>query len=381
MSQHHLVDVWNPSYATEPMEAHLALLVDAARRYERGEVAEERVHVWWGKVRSAHRMQDLKVLPDVLRLAAELEEDADRECHLYLTDYSSLYVAHVDAIAQRDVRADPAAQVPAYYAMLGLECDFWYRLLDLRRMAASDTRGVIAELKALRNLGYGGMPVSLYGGMVDLPLIVERADGRRFFDEESRDLLIDGRLWAEFDAESVGVGALERELRDNLFGEEAWTALDPAARAFIASAEKVFREQRADPAFDYGPVVTNLAKAVEVTANAILHRAGPVLPREVRRVTVEGREVDLGDPRHLTLGQLSVVLRKASLQRALRRRLEHGDWFVDGFPGVLGAVAQLRNPAAHRERIARAPAAALRDRLVGVGCQGAFIELTRVRLT
>ena len=62
-----------------------------------------------------------------------------------------------------------------------MACDFWYKLLDLRRLA-TDTRAVIAELKGLRNLGYHEMPVSLYGGMVDLPLVTYRQDARRFFD-------------------------------------------------------------------------------------------------------------------------------------------------------------------------------------------------------
>ena len=44
---------------------------------------------------------------------------------------------------------------------------------------------MIAELKVLRNVHYNDRPVSLFGGMVDLPLIVTRPDGRRFFDETS----------------------------------------------------------------------------------------------------------------------------------------------------------------------------------------------------
>ena len=374
------MDVWNPSYVADSMDAHLTVLIDAARRFERKEVVEDALHVWWGKVRSPHRQQELKHLPAVREIAAELETDPDRECHLYLTDYTSLYVGHVDEISMSDVRDSPEAQAPGYYRELGLTCDFWYRLLDIRRLA-TDTRAVIAELKALRNPGYSDMPVSLYGGMVDLPLVVYREDARRFFDDANRGDVTDGRLWAEVDAEAAGVGAIERELRENLFGEAAWTALDPAARSFIASAEKVFRDQRSDPAFDYGPVITNLAKALEVIGNAVLRQVGPVLPREVRRVKIDTKELDLADGRHLTLGQLAQVLRpKSALQRALRQRLDHGDWFVDEFPGALAEVGQVRNPGAHQHRIPRDSAIRVRDKLVGVGCEGVFTELTKVRL-
>jgi hypothetical protein len=380
-AQRHFVDVWNPAYASNAMEAHLAVLLEAAKRYERREVVEDALHVWWGKIRSRHRHQELTHLSQVLEIAAELAADESRECHLYLTDYNSLYVAQVDAVTQDDIRTSGGAQLPDYYRDPALTCDFWYRLLDIRRLVADDTGMVIAELRALRNLGYHDMPVSLYGGMVDLPLIVERTDGRRYFDDENRDRITDGKLWAELDADQVGVGAIERELRDNLFGEEVWTALDPAARTFIASAEKVYRDQRADPGFDYGLVIADLAKALEVTVNAVLRRAATKIAREVRQVTVDDKRLDLADGKHLALGQLAHLLRrKGTLERALRRQLEHGDWLVDVFPGVLAEVVQLRNPAVHSQRIGRVAATRLRNKLVGVGCQGIFTDLARVRI-
>ena len=64
---------------------------------------------------------------------------------------------------------------------------------------ADDTPGVSEELGRLRNTRYHDRPVSLYGGMVELPLIVTRDDGARWFAD--RDLLTSGRLWAERDAD------------------------------------------------------------------------------------------------------------------------------------------------------------------------------------
>jgi hypothetical protein len=87
----------------------------------------------------------------------------------------------------------------------------------------------------ISNVHYNDRPVSLFGGMVDLPLIVTRPDGRRFFDETERDTLTDGKLWAEFDAEHASaVATLERDLRLNLSGDAAWTRLEPEVRVFIA---------------------------------------------------------------------------------------------------------------------------------------------------
>ena len=215
-----MVSVWNPSYATNAMEEHLAILLGRARDQE----DPDEIYVWWGKVRSPNRQQPLEHPEDLQQLEAELSENPDREVHLYLTDYRSLYVGHVDRITVEDVsQADPA-HVPDYYRHQSLRCDCWFKLLDIRRLAQDDTLAVIAELKRLRNVHYNDRPVSLYGGMVDLPLVVTREDETRFFDEESRDAIIGDRLWAEFDAEAGGAGAMLRELRENLFGNRSGRA-------------------------------------------------------------------------------------------------------------------------------------------------------------
>ena len=95
---------------------------------------------------------------------------------------------------------------------------------------------------------------------------------------------------------------------------------------------------------------------------------------------LEKEKVDLAYGRHLTLGQLTHVLRlKRPLLRQLREGLDNGAWFVDQFPEVLAAVLKVRNPGVHSERIDRDTATQLRNRLMGVGAIGEFAQLARVR--
>jgi hypothetical protein len=193
-STRHLLTVWDPSRG-DAMQAHLQLLLDARRRHRDHGDSEDDVYVWWGKIRSPNRQQPMAHLPEILAIDEILKGDAaaETEVHLYLTDYRSLYVAHVGEVVGDDVRDDEDTEryVPRLYD--GAQCDCWFRLWDIRRLVLDDTLGVIAELKQLRNTHYHDRPVSIYGGMVDLPLVVTRPDAARWFDPATRALYIDGR--------------------------------------------------------------------------------------------------------------------------------------------------------------------------------------------
>jgi hypothetical protein len=189
------------------------------------------------------------------------------------------------------------------------------------------------------------------------------------------------RFWCEFDTERSGVGAMERELRENLFGATAWSGLDPAARSFIASAEKMFRDHRHDAAFDFSSVVIDYAKAFEVQVNSLLRRVMPGANRDARVVDVGGGTIDITAAPPLSLGQLArAIADHKPLNDWLKRRLEPRDWVAVSLPPILENLAAYRNPAAHADRITREQVVALRDSLVGVGCTGRLVELGGIRV-
>lgn len=367
--------MWNPSYAGDALEAHANLLLELASAAG-GNLDD--VYVWWGKVRSVNRQKPLEHQDEVLSLDAEVE--SREEIQLYLTDYRSLYVAEVGAIATDNVAVTDARHTPSYYRERDLACDFWFQLWDIRALVLDDTLAVQEELRQLRVLRYGDRPVSLYGGMVDLPLIVSRPDGTTFFAEDERRQLTDGRLWVEADADRHGLGGLMADLRDNVFGVRVWSAVVPQGRTFVATAERLMRDHRRDASFDFAAVLVELAKAVEVQVNATLAAAFRAAPVEIAHANVDGKSVELSRWRTQSLGQLSrTIAHERARAEWLVRHLEHGSWFVEQLPPILEELARHRNPAAHSQRLSREDAIPIRERLVGIGCAGTIAELAQVR--
>ncbi len=380
----HLLSVWNPSYADDAMDRHLEVLLRWAAARRDGRADDDDVYVWWAKLRSPNRQAPLPHAGEVLDLASQI--DAGIETHLYLTDYSSLYVAHLVEVTAENVLEDfpdERDHMPTYYDQH--DSDFWFRIWDIRRLVAGDPPATIEELKRLRNVRYHDRPVSLYGGIVDLPLIVTREDGASWFADIGA--LTEGRRWAERDAELKGeTERLSAELRDNLLGKQIWDALESSSRTFLTTAEAVFRARRGDPGFDFSGSAVEVTKAVETELNALIFPAlrrmlakAPPAQREVR--TGEGL-LDLGGRvSHQSLGTIRKLLDNDTTRQPLRTALPH-DWrWLEGeLPAQLEPVRDLRNPAAHDRAVARDEMGRLRQSVLGIGCEGLLVRIVRAKL-
>jgi hypothetical protein len=357
----HLLGVWNPSYAADAMDLHLAVLLEWARRRAEKKAEEDDVYVWWGKVKSQNRQQPLPHVREILAIDEQIQ--AGTETHLYLTDYRSLYVAHLGEITADDVRADGEADhVPPYYAAAGYLTDFWFRLFDIRRLVADDTVAVVEELKKLRNTRYNDRSVSLYGGIYQLPLLVTSNDDTQWFAD--RDSLIGPTLWAERDGyERGGTERLAADLRDNLIGRATWAKLQIGTRNFLASGELVYRRHRDDAQFDFSTAVVEYAKAIEVEVNQIL-RPGLI------QVSDGARHLSLGDIAHLLDAPPPLLGTWLNAKFGAKK-----SWWTGEFAMRLGILARSRNPAAHGELVSRELASSLREEIVGIGQEGLIVKL------
>lgn len=392
----HFVAVWNPSYSADPMDAHLAVLLSGIREHRENGSPESEVYVWWGKLRSRNRVQDLPHIGVIAEIAEELvHSDGQDERQLYLTDYRSLYVGQVIQLTTEDVRGADSSRVSDYMKKKQaptqplakgestpyvFDADCWFKLADIRRLVLDDTVAVVRELAQLQNTSYHNRPVSLYGGMVDLPLIVVREDHRTFFASEERDHISGRMWWAELDAErGRGIAEIERDLRDNVLGEDAWVVFEPSARAFLADAERLFRQHRRDGAFDYSGVILNFAKAIEVHIGWLIRGAVASSPEMNRVVSLHDKDRDLLHDEMPTLGQIAYLIKNDQAFKEIIRRLTGGEWLIREFVKTLGKLNPVRNDAAHDQRIDLATATEWRNSLLGVGCPGLLEQLAKVR--
>lgn len=367
------------------MDDHLRVLLDWVRRFRAGEAEADEVHVWWAKLRSPNRVEPLEHSAEVLTIQDQIS--ADVETHLYLTDYRSLYVAHLLEVTDDDVPADfpdESDNMPGYY--VGKHADFWFRLGDIRRLVANDTPAVIAQLARLRNVRYHDRSVSLYGGFVDLPLVVRAVDEPGWFSDTAA--LLEGPWWVEYEAAYRGeTERMVQELRDNLLGTAVWSQLEPTSRSFLASAEAVFRARRNDPQFDFSGPVLEYVKAVETELN---HLIFPALGRVLRGRSPAQREIKVREGRldlgarvpHQSLGTLKLLLEKEEI---VRRNLEQAigleaRWLLGELPSRIAPLAARRNPGAHSEVIARDVAVRIRGDVLGIGQEGLLVRIARSRM-
>lgn len=86
---------------------------------------------------------------------------------------------------------------------------------------------------------------------------------------------------------------------------------------------------------------------------------------------------------HLTLGELARVLGDPELTEAFMHWMNADDfkWFSGSLPVILKELADTRNAAAHSSRVDRDTALQLRERALGVGCEGELARLGKIRLS
>lgn len=217
-TQRHLLDVWNQWSWQGRLETHAELLRHFIVQHRRGKLPEDQAYVWWGAIRSEGEYKPFTHLSDLLSMQLECG-DPEREVQLYLTDRDSMFVAHLRELTDMDVRASRLERehMPPQYVERECEVECWFRISDIR-LIALDVEGTVSAAGELTEARASSWHLALSDDM-EVPMVVTRPDGRRFFEPVERAKGAKGRRWVEVEAKQLA-SRPRREPRS--FEEAGW---------------------------------------------------------------------------------------------------------------------------------------------------------------
>ena len=159
-----LIILYNPYYQDDVIEQHLKVLIENEK-------------VAFGKVKSKLKnMEQIfqKQLEEIYKSVSETNY-----LQLFLTDYSSIYVAKVVAVSNDDLY-DLA---PAYYKEKNLEVENWYVISDICEIVRNDFQKTRDEILAnFTTTNFDNHTYAVYGNNYVYPLIVDMKYKIDYFD-------------------------------------------------------------------------------------------------------------------------------------------------------------------------------------------------------
>ena len=235
-----LIILYNPYYQNDVIEQHLKVLIENEK-------------VAFGKVKSK-----LKNMEQIFQ--EQLEEiyksvDETNHIQLFLTDYSSMYVAKVIAVSKDDLY-DLA---PAYYKEKNLEVETWYIISDICEIVKNDFEKTRDEILAnFTTTNFGNHTYAVYGNSYVYPLIVDMKYKIDYFDCEDEEF----RFYPDI-FKSQKFLAIKQNLIDYTFGSKYIYNLHPNSLSNIISSAIEIQEHKLDNTYDFSSIVIKYSKTLE----------------------------------------------------------------------------------------------------------------------
>ena len=211
-----LIILYNPYYKDDVIEQHLKVLIENEK-------------VAFGKVKSKLKnMEQIfqKQLEEIYKSVSETNY-----LQLFLTDYSSIYVAKVVAVSNDDLY-DLA---PAYYKEKNLEVENWYVISDICEIVRNDFQKTRDEILAnFTTTNFDNHTYAVYGNSYVYPLIVDMKYKTDYFDCDNKDFKYYPDVF-----KSEKFLAIKQNIIDFSFGSKHIFHLHPNSLNNIISSERI----------------------------------------------------------------------------------------------------------------------------------------------
>jgi hypothetical protein len=363
---HNLLILYNPYYQNDVVEAHIDMLLSSS--------CQVSARTAFGKVRSKLRNYE-HPFSDML---VSIYNSATQENHiqLFLTDYSSLYVAKVI-----EVRSDQRCEYsPSYYRSKNLEVENWFIISDMRRIIDRDFELVRDRFLAhCTTPNYGDHHYAVYGNSYVYPLALDLDEQLDYFETDNPDF----RYFVEMYKNEKYL-TLKQTLIIHKFGGDIFYAFHPNTQDALVMAEAEYLENKDDPFYDFTSVVIHLSKAFEKEVYLFMRKVFAFLTSKEEILksigyTVQGLDYTLTQYQLYkpNMGTTKYLIGSAGMIKAVKDHIR--DPFLRYFilatiPNIIGEIQPVRNESIHGEAASLQVCAELRRKIVGIGESGVLCD-------
>jgi hypothetical protein len=362
-----LLVLYNPYYQKDVIEQHIEVLQNAN--------SQENAKVAFGKIRSKLRDYDHPYEQKLLAIYDDVTEE--NYLQLFLTDYSSVYVAKVIEVQEAGVENI----APSYYKEKGLEVEKWFIISDMRRVVHSDFEQVRDKILAnFTTPNFGNHHYAVYGNSYVYPLVVEMDKPIDYFEYEEANY----RYFTEI-FKNERTLEVKRQLIHFRFGKEVFYRLHPNTQDAIVSAEIEYMDNRNDPLYDFTAVVVKLSKAFEKELYLFLRELFIHLIEKEPDLAdlsyeVQGRTFSLQHHRYQkpNLGTHGYLLKHKEIKSAISEYIKNFSlkYFIFSIlPKAIKFMQPIRNETVHGEGASLRECDDVRGMMVGIGQSGVLCEL------
>lgn len=337
-----LLILFNPYYEPHVIDKHIEILK------EKGSVA-------FGKVKSKLNTHQ------PFNLASYSTVSPSNPLQLFLTDYSTLFVAKVTQITSKlhNVSA------PSYYEQKGLEIEAWFIIEDMRELVHENFETTRDHyLSGFTTPAYGNHTYAIYGNQYQYPLVIEMKEEINYFPQ-------DEDIYYPNIYKSEKFQKTKSNLIHYCFGEHS-QRLHPNSFENLIFAEMEFDENRENKLYDFSGVAIKYGKAVEYEAYLLfraLFFSLAKIKKEILEIKfeVQGRAYTIADLQSFkpNLGTYKFLLSHPLITQTLEE--SKIQWISNKLANSLGIVQKFRNFSAHEGKISLEEIIDLREKILGIG--------------
>lgn len=337
-----LLILFNRYYEPNVIEKHIEILK------EKGSVA-------FGKVKSklnTHQSIDFDSYSMV---------SSSNPLQLFLTDYSTLFVAKVTQITS----SKPSTSAPSYYEQKALEVEAWFIIEDMRELVHKDFESIRDDyLSGFTTPSYGNHTYAIYGNQYQYPLIIRMKEEINYFPKD------EGLYYPDI-YKSQEFQKIKSNLIHYCFGKLS-QKLHPSSFENLIFAEMEFDQNKENKLYDFSGVAIKYGKAVENEAYLLfraLFFSLAKIKKEILEIKfeVQGKGYTITDLQNFkpNLGTYKFLLSHLLISETLEK--SEIRWIGNKLASSLSIVQKIRNFSAHEGKVGLEEIIDLREKILGIG--------------